>query len=366
MPGLFETLALKGLALRNRLGVSPMCQYSAEDGFVTDWHRVHYASLARGGAGLVVVEATAVTPEGRITPGCLGIWDEARAQALAPVAASIRAYGAIPGIQIAHAGRKASANRPWEGDDHLAEGDARAWQPIASTAEPEGGKLPRVPRAMSLADIEAAISAFVQAAIRAREAGFDYLNLHFAHGYLVQSFLSPYANKRIDAYGGSFENRCRFPLRVFRAVRAVWPEHLALTVRLGAIDFDGRDEETLEESIALIGQMRDGGLDLVDVSMRFTAPNAEIPWGPHFMLPYAARIRRATRVPTAVSWGITDAAEADTMVREDQVDLVLLARKMLENPHFPFVAACELGIERPAVGMLPPQYAHWLQRYRIA
>ena len=234
-------------------------------------------------------------------------------------------------------------NRPWEGDDHLPEDDPRAWLPIASTAEAAGDKLWRVPQAMSPADIELAISAFAQAATRSLEAGFEYLNLHFAHGYLAQTFLSPYANKRIDHYGGSFENRCRFPREVFRAVRAVWPERLPLTVRLGTLDFDGRDEETLEESIALITWLREDGLDLVDVSMRFTAPHAAIPWGPNFMLPYAARIRRATGVPTAVSWTVTDAAEADAMLRESQVDLVLMGRKMLENPAFPFRGSACIG-----------------------
>jgi len=364
MSSLFAPLPLKDITLKNRIAVSPMCQYSATDGVINDWHYTHLATLARGGAGLVVAEATAVSPEGRITPGCAGLWSDAQAEAFVPAVQSIRAAGAVPGIQIAHAGRKASANRPWEGDDHLPEDDPRAWQPIAPSTVPFGANLPRRPRAMTLDDIQRVQQDFVGAAERAREAGFEWLELHFAHGYLAQSFLSPHSNRREDAYGGSFENRSRFLTETFAAVRAVWPEKLPLTMRLGVIEFDGR-EETLEEAIELAGRLKDLGLDLLDVSLGFSLPGAEIPWGPGFMAPIAERVRREAGLPTATSWYINDAAQADELIRDGKVDLVMLGRALLANPHWPYEAARSLGLEKPS-WTLPAPYAHWLERYRAA
>lgn len=363
MPPLFEPFTLKGVTLRNRIAVSPMCQYSAVDGVINDWHRVHLAGLARGGAGLVVVEATGVSPDGRITPGCAGLWNDVQAEALLPVVASIKAVGAVPGIQIGHAGRKASANRPWEGDDHIADGDPRGWQTIAPSAIAFGGNLPKVPRAMTLEDIERVRGDFVAAAVRARDAGFEWLVLHFAHGYLAQNFLSVHSNQRDDAYGGSAVNRGRFLVETLAAVRAVWPDDRPLTARLGVIEFDGRDEETLQEAIDLLGRLKAEGLDFVDVSVGFSTPEAKIPWGPAFVAPSAARVRAETGLPVATSWLVGDPELANGLVGDGKVDLVMLGRPMLADPHWPYAAARKLGLEKPA-RTLPPQYAHWLERYR--
>ncbi|MBB5518238.1 NADH:flavin oxidoreductase/NADH oxidase [Amphiplicatus metriothermophilus] len=365
MTTLFDSFRLKDVALRNRIVVSPMCQYSAEEGVINEWHYAHLAGLARGGSGLVIAEATAVSPEGRITPGCAGIWSDAQAEAFAPAVRAIKAAGAVPGLQVAHAGRKASANRPWEGDDHIPEGDPRGWTPIAPSPVAQGGGLHRIPREMTIDDIRRVQSDFAAAARRALEAGFEWLELHFAHGYLAQSFFSVHANRRTDEYGGSFENRIRFLVDTFAAVREVWPENLPLTARFGVIEFDGRDEETLAESIELIRRLKELGLDLIDVSMGFTAPEARIPWGAAMLAPIAARVRREADLPTAISWFISDPAQADALVRDGAVDLVMLGRALLENPHWPYVAARVLHKERPA-WTLPAPYAHWLDRYRAA
>lgn len=365
MTALFEPFKLKDITLRNRIAVPPMCQYMATDGVVNDWHRVHYPAIARGGAGLVIVEATAVSPEGRITPNCTGLWNDAQAAALAPIAASIKAAGAVPGIQIGHAGRKASANRPWEGDDHIAADDARGWATISPSATAFGANLPKVPRAMTVEDIARVREDFVAAARRAREAGFEWLELHFAHGYLGQSFFSVHANQRDDAYGGSFENRSRFLLETLQAVRKVWPEHLPLTARFGVLEYDGRDEETLAESIELTRQFKREGLDLLSVSVGFSTPTANIPWAPAFLAPIAERVRREAGLPVASAWGIDNPATADATVRDGQLDLVMIGRAHLANPHWPLQAARALGVERPT-WVLPAPYAHWLERYRSA
>lgn len=366
MSTLFDPFTLKDVTLRNRIAASPMCQYSADDGMPNDWHRVHVPALARGGAGLVIVEATAVSPEGRITPGCTGLWNDAQAEALAAVAREIEAAGAVPGIQIGHAGRKASANRPWEGDDHIAPDDPRGWETIAPSAIAYGGGLPKVPRAMTKADIDRVRGDFVAAAERARDAGFKWLVLHFAHGYLAQSFFSAHSNRRDDEYGGSAENRGRFLVETLAAVREVWPENLPLTARFGVIEFDGRDEETLTESIALVNRFKEAGLDFIDVSMGFSTPEANIPWGPAFLAPVAERVRRETGLPAATSWYISQPAQADQMIRDGKVDLVMLGRPLLANPHWPYMAAQELGVDKPAWTTLPAPYAHWLARYRAA
>jgi len=365
MTALFDPFVLKGVTLRNRIAVSPMCQYSAENGVVNDWHHVHLATLARGGAALVIAEATAVSPEGRITPGCAGLWNDAQAEAFAPIVRAIKAAGAVPGIQIGHAGRKASANLPWEGDDHISAGDPRGWETIAPSAIAFGANLPRVPRAMTVEDIARVRQDFVDTARRAASAGFEWLVLHFAHGYLAQSFLSDYSNQRQDGYGGSFEARSRFMTETLAAVREVWPEHLPLTMRLGVIEFDGRDEESLEQSIGLIRRFKATGLDLIDVSIGFSTPTAQIPWGPAFLAPVAARVRHETGLPTATSWFISEPAQADGLIRDGSLDLVMLGRPLLANPHWPYRAAIELGVDRPA-WVLPAPYAHWLSRYRTA
>jgi 2,4-dienoyl-CoA reductase-like NADH-dependent reductase (Old Yellow Enzyme family) len=356
MSALFSPFQLKDVTLRNRIAIPPMCQYSAVDGHVTDWHLAHYTSLARGGAGLVIVEATAVSPEGRITPACEG---------LARIAAAIKAAGAVPGIQIAHAGRKASAQRPWEGDDHIPADDPRAWETIAPSAIAYGEGLPRVPRAMTVADIERVRGDFAAAARRARDAGFEWLELHFAHGYLAQSFFSAHSNQRTDAYGGNVAGRSRFLLETLAAVRAVWPERLPLTARFGVIEYDGRDDETLRESIGLASAFRRGGLDLLNVSVGFTIPGTSIPWGTPFLAPVAERVRREAELPVAASWGLDKPQSAEAFVAQGQMDLVMIGRAHLADPHYPYAAAKALGVPRPS-WVLPAPYAHWLERYRTS
>ena len=363
MAALFQPFTLKAVTLRNRIAVSPMCQYSADEGLINDWHKIHLASLARGGASLVIAEATAVSPEGRITPGCAGIWTDEQGAAWAEAVKGVKAAGAVPGIQIGHAGRKASANRPWEGDDHIAEDDPRGWPTIAPSAVAFGANLPKVPREMTLEDIERVKADFVSTAIRARDAGFEWLELHFAHGYLGQSFLSTWSNTRNDRYGGDIWGRGRFLIETLAAVRAVWPSNLPLTMRLGVTEFDGSND--LEESIELIKRFREEGLDLIDVSIGFSTTEAKIPWGPVLMGPTAARVRRETGLPTATSWLIRTPAQAEALVAEGAVDIVELGHALLADPHFPYRAAVELGAERPS-WVLPAPYAHWLEKYKPA
>ncbi|MFJ5451807.1 NADH:flavin oxidoreductase/NADH oxidase [Pectobacterium jejuense] len=362
MSALFQPFKLKDITLRNRIAVPPMCTYSANDGLINEWHQVHYASLARGGAGLVIVEATAVAPEGRITPHCAGIWNDEQAQAFAKVAKSIKDAGSVPGIQIAHAGRKASANIPWEGDDHIPAGDSHGWQTIAPSAEAFGANLSKQPQEMTLEDIARVRDDFVAAARRALEAGFEWLELHFAHGYLAQSFFSVHSNKRNDQYGGSFDNRSRFLLETLAAVRDVWPQHLPLTARFGVIEFDGRDEETLQESIELTRRFKAAGLDMLSVSIGFSTPEANVPWAPAFMGPIAKQVREQADFPVSSAWGFGTPELAEQAVASGQLDLVMVGKAHLANPHWSYQAARELGVER-ASWTLPAPYAHWLERY---
>ncbi|WP_230346540.1 NADH:flavin oxidoreductase/NADH oxidase [Methylobacillus methanolivorans] len=362
MANLFSPFQLKGVALKNRIAIPPMCQYMAIDGVANNWHQVHYTSLARGGSGLIIVEATAVAPEGRITPHCLGIWNDTQAEQLQAIAAAIKASGAVPGIQIAHAGRKASANIPWEGDDHIPEGDTRGWQPIAPSALAFGGLLPRIPTAMTIADIQRVQQDFVAAARRALDAGFEWLELHFAHGYLAQSFTSAHSNLRTDEYGGNLENRGRFTRETLAAVRHVWPEHLPLTARFGVLEYDGQDEQTLSESIQLVNAWKQLGLDMLSVSIGFSTPAAQIPWGPAFLAPIAQRVRNETQLPVSSAWGFGAPDLADQAIRHEQLDLAMIGRAHLENPNWAYQAAKELNQENPA-WVLPPPYAHWLARY---
>jgi len=362
MSALFQPFSLKDLTLRNRIAVPPMCQYSAVDGVANEWHLAHLSSMARGGAGLVIVEATAVAAEGRITPGCTGIWNDQQAEAFAPAVQAIKAAGAVPGIQIAHAGRKASANLPWAGDDHIPADDPRGWQTLAPSAVAYGGGLREVPKAMSLEDIKRVREDFVAAAKRALAAGFEWLELHFAHGYLAQSFFSEHANQRTDAYGGGFDNRSRFLLETLAAVREVWPQRLPLTVRLGVIEFDGRDEQTLRESIELTRQFKTTGMDMLSVSIGFNTPTAKIPWAPAFLGPIAKRVRREAGVPVSSAWGFGEPQLAESAVADGQLDLVMVGKAHLANPHWAYYAARELKVEK-ASWTLPAPYAHWLERY---
>jgi NADPH2 dehydrogenase len=337
-----------------------MCEYSAVDGVPNDWHLVHLGARAVGGAAVVIAEATAVAPEGRISPSCTGLWNAAQAGAWAPIVKFVKRQGAVPGIQLAHAGRKASANRPWEGDDHIPPTDPRAWDPLGPSPIAFGGNLTRVPHEVSKAEISRVQSDFVAAAKRALEVGFEWLELHFAHGYLAQSFFSPIANKRSDEYGGSFENRARFLIDTLKAVRAIWPESLPLTVRLGVSDFS-KDSQPLEESIQLVKELKQHGLDLIDVSLGFNTPDVSgVPWGPAFMAPIAQRIKAETSLPTAVGWFINEPQQAEDIIAKEQADLVMLAHKELDDPHFPYHAAKALGVAAPQ-NVLPSPYAHWLK-----
>lgn len=360
MASLFQEFRLKDVVLKNRIGVSPMCQYSSDNGFPNDWHFVHLGSRAVGGAGLVMVEATAVSPEGRISPADSGIYLDDHVEPFARICNFMKQFGAIPGIQIAHAGRKASANKPWEADNHIDTGKG-GWETLAPSALPFGGNLPKIPREMTVEDIAQVQAAFVGAAKRALAAGFEWLELHFAHGYLAHEFYSPLANQQTDQYGGSFENRIRFLLETFVAVRKVWPERFPLTARLSVTDWtDGG--VTVEESVELARRMKSTGLDLLDVSQGFVTPDiSQIPWGPGFMIPVASRIRREAEIPTAVGWMITDPQQAEEAVREQHADLVLLAREMLREPYWPFHAAKALGVEN-ASDILPIQYARAVKR----
>lgn len=362
MADLFSSYRLKDVELRNRIAIPPMCQYMAIDGVANDWHKAHYATLARGGSGLVIVEATAVAPEGRITPHCLGLWNDGQAEQLREIAAAIKAAGAVPGIQIAHAGRKASANIPWEGDDHIPANDTRGWQPIGPSAKAFGSLLPRVPTEMTVADIQRVQQNFVDAARRAVDAGFEWLELHFAHGYLAQSFTSTHSNLRNDEYGGNAENRGRFASETLAAVRKVWPEKLPLTVRFGVLEFDGQDEQTLNESIQLVNQWKQLGLDMLSVSIGFSTPEARIPWGPAFMAPIAQRVRNEAGIPVSSAWGFGAPDLADQAIRNEQLDLAMIGRAHLENPHWSYQAAKELHKDNSA-WVLPASYAHWLSRY---
>jgi 2,4-dienoyl-CoA reductase-like NADH-dependent reductase (Old Yellow Enzyme family) len=355
VPDLFSAYRLKSVTLRNRIVMSPMCQYSAVDGVPSDWHLVHLGARAAGGVALVFAEATAVSAQGRITAGDTGIWNDAQAEAFARITRFVESQGAVPGIQIAHAGRKASASRPWEGDAHFAADDPRAWEIIGPSPVAFGGTLPRAPRAMSEADIARVEREFADAARRALAAGFKCLMLHFAHGYLAQSFFSPLANQRTDRYGGSFENRARFLLETLAAVRAVWPEHLPLMARLGVIDYVA-GEQPLEESIELVRRMKAGGLDLLDASIGFNTPDvSRVPWGtPGFMAPVAARIGAATGIATGASWLIRDPQLADELIRSGQVDLVVIGKALLDDPHWPYHAAKALGHATPASLLAQP------------
>ncbi len=355
MASLFNEFRLKDVVLRNRVAVSPMCQYSSDNGFPNDWHFVHLGSRAIGGAGLVIVEATAVSPEGRISPADSGIYLDDHVAPFARIARFLKEHGAVPGIQLAHAGRKASASKPWEGDSHL-DSNHGGWDTLAPSAEAFGGNLPKVPGAMTLEDIATLRQNFVDSAQRALAAGFEWLELHFAHGYLAHEFYSPLANHRTDQYGGSFENRIRLLLETFTAVRQAWPERFPLTVRLSVTDWI-EGGVTVEESIELVRRLKALGLDLLDVSQGFITPDiSKVPWGPGFMIPIASRIRKETGLPMAVGWMITEPQQAEDAVRDQHADLVLLAREMLRDPYWPYHAALKLGDDKAAT-MLPVQYA---------
>lgn len=352
MSHLFSPFTLQSVTLRNRIGIAPMCMYSSQDGHATDWHFAHLAARAMGGAGLVIVEATAVSPEGRITPGDAGLWTDSQIEPLARINRFMKSQGAIPAVQIAHAGRKGSADLPWRGGAHLAD-DAGGWPTLAPSAIAFGDDLGKVPQAMTLADIARVKDCFVAAAKRALAAGYEWLELHSAHGYLAHEFLSPLTNQRTDEYGGSFDNRIRFILETTRAVRAVWPEHLPLTIRISCTDWveGGWD---IEQSIELVRRLKPEGVSLVDCSSGGLVGNAKIPAAPGYQVPFAERIRHEAKIATAAVGLITEAVQANEIIRTGKADLVLLARAALKDPYWPLHAARTLG--RMETLPPPPQY----------
>jgi 2,4-dienoyl-CoA reductase-like NADH-dependent reductase (Old Yellow Enzyme family) len=336
---LFSPFQLRSVEFPNRIGVTPMCQYSAQDGFANDWHLVHLGSRAQGGAGLIVVEASAVVPEGRISSGDLGIWKDAHVPELRRIVDFVHTQGARAGIQLAHAGRKASMSVPF-GGERLLLPDEGGWQPVAPSAVAFSPAY-AVPQALDRAGIAAVVEAFAQAARRALAAGFDFVEIHAAHGYLLHQFLSPLANQRTDAHGGSFENRTRLTLEVVDAVRAAWPERLPLFVRISATDW-AEGGWNPDESVELSRLFREHGVDLVDVSSGGLVPNAEIPVGPGFQVEFASRIRREAGISTAAVGLITEPAQANAIVAQGDADLVLMGREMLRDPYWPVHAAEEL------------------------
>lgn len=339
MSRLFSPIQLRGVAVRNRVFVSPMCQYSSRDGFPTDWHLVHLGARAVGGAGLVMVEATAVSPEGRISPDDSGLWSAEHAAAFAPIARFIAEQGAVPGIQLAHAGRKASTDAPWRGGRPLRP-DERGWQSVGPSPVAFGRYPP--PRELSRDELPGVIDRFAEATRWAVGAGFRLVEIHMAHGYLLHQFLSPLSNHRSDDYGGTQHGRMRFPLEVAAAVRAALPAELPLLVRISATDWvDGGWD--LSQSIELATRLREIGVDLVDCSSGGSSPDAKIPLAPGFQVRFADAIRREARIATGAVGLITSAAQAETILTSQQADVVLLARELLRDPYWPLRAARELG-----------------------
>ena len=341
---LFTPLRLRDVEFRNRIFVSPMCQYSAADGVPGDWHLVHLGSRAVGGAGLVLAEATAVAADGRISPGCPGLWTDAQARAFARSAEFVAAHGAVPGVQLAHAGRKASTALPWLGGGPLRPG-AGGWQTVAPSAIPFGSGDP-TPRVLSATEIAGLVARFAEAARRAADAGFRLVEIHMAHGYLLHEFLSPLSNRRTDEFGGTLENRARFPLLVAAAVRAAFPAALPVFVRISATDWVAGGWD-LPQSVQLARWLKDAGVDLIDCSSGGLVPDAKIPAGPGYQVPFAATIRRDAGVPTAAVGLITEAHQAEAIVAAGDADAVLLARAMLRDPYWPLHAALALGVDLP-------------------
>jgi 2,4-dienoyl-CoA reductase-like NADH-dependent reductase (Old Yellow Enzyme family) len=350
MSALFSPLTLRGLTLRNRIAMAPMCQYSAVDGAATAWHMVHLGSRAVGGAGLVIAEMTAVSPGGRITPGCMGLWSDEQALAAAPIVKFIQDQGAAAGVQLAHAGRKGARRLPWDGGHPLDEGSA--WTLIAPSALAFTGFA--LPQAMNTADMEKVLADFASAALRARRAGFDVVEIHMAHGYLLHQFLSPLSNVRTDRFGGSLRQRAAFPLEVARVVRDAWPTGLPVFVRLSCIEWvDGGF--TLDQATLFSQWLKEIGVDLIDCSSGGNVGGERLPATPAYNLPLAKAVREQSGVATAVGGLITQAAQAEAIVASGAADLVMLARSMLKNPYWAMDAAFELLSD-----------AQWPRQYRRA
>lgn len=357
MPGLFDPFTLRGVTLRNRIGVSPMCQYSAVDGDVNDWHLVHLGSRAVGGAGLVLTEGTAVLPEGRITPSDLGLWRDGHVEGHARVVRFLKEQGAVAGIQLAHAGRKAARVPPWELDPKEQQGrpltpEEGGWPLAGASAIPfDDGYF--TPEELDGDGIAAVVAAFVAAGRRADAAGYDWLEVHAAHGYLLHSFNSPLSNRREDRYGGSLENRCRITREVAQALRASWPDGKVLSFRLSHTDWTPGGWST-NDTVQLARWLKEDGVDLIDVSSGGNVPRPAIPFGPGYQVPGAEAVRSGAGVPVAAVGMILEAAQADAIVQQGRADLVYLAREMLRDPYWPLRAAVTLG--RTAQARLPLQY----------
>lgn len=341
---LFSSLRLRDLQIKNRIFVSPMCQYSAIDGMPNNWHLVHLGSRAVGGAGLVMAEATAIKPIGRISPGDTGIWNQAQVDAFKPIAFFIKEHGSVPGIQLAHAGRKASITSPWKGGRAI-DGKQGGWSPEAPSAVAFSDKHV-VPHELSVPNIEALVLEFVEAAKRSLEAGFEVVELHMAHGYLMHEFLSPLSNQRKDDFGGSLENRMRFPLKVAESVRATWPKKWPVFVRLSVTDWaeGGWD---LYESIEFARKLKDVGIDLIDCSSGGTVPYAKIPMDPGYQVPFASAIRGNVQISTGAVGMILDGHQAEKILQEGHADAVFIGRESLRDPYFPLHAAKALGVDIP-------------------
>jgi 2,4-dienoyl-CoA reductase-like NADH-dependent reductase (Old Yellow Enzyme family) len=344
---LYSPLAQRSLTLRNRLVIAPMCQYSAVDGRPDEWHLVHLGSRAVGGAAVVIAEATAVSAEGRISAADVGLWNDAQRDAWRPITRFIAAQGAVPGVQLGHAGRKASVHRPWEGGGPLG-AEEGAWITVAPSALPFDQRWP-VPQALDRDGLRRVVEDFRAAAARALAAGFQLIELHAAHGYLLHQFLSPLSNRRDDAYGGSFENRTRLLHEVITAVREVWPAELPLWLRISATDWHEGGWD-IEQSVRLAREAKELGVDLIDVSSGGLVPHVQIPLGPGYQVPFAARIRREAGIATGAVGLITESGHAADIVDDGDADVVLIARESLRDPYFPRRAASELGakIEAPA------------------
>ncbi|MEU9049190.1 NADH:flavin oxidoreductase/NADH oxidase [Streptomyces sp. NPDC048384] len=346
MSALFETYTLRDVTIPNRVWMPPMCQYSAapegpDAGAPNDWHFAHYAARAAGGTGLIIVEATGVSPEGRISPYDLGIWNDTQVEAFRRITRFLVSQGTVPAIQLAHAGRKASTDQPWKGGAPVGQ-DAHGWQPVAPSAVPFADGHP-VPTELTVAEIQEVVGQFADAARRALAAGFEIAEIHGAHGYLINEFLSPYSNHRTDEYGGSYENRTRFALQVVDAVREVWPDDKPLFFRISATDWLEEDGWTADDTVRFAADLKAHGIDLLDVSTGGNASGARIPVGPGYQVPFAARVRAETTLPVAAVGLITDVEQAEKIIANGEADAVLLGRELLRSPSWARHAARELG-----------------------
>jgi 2,4-dienoyl-CoA reductase-like NADH-dependent reductase (Old Yellow Enzyme family) len=352
---LFEPLTLRDVTVPNRLWMPPMCQYSAAPegpgtGAPTDWHFAHYAARATGGTGLIVVEATAVSPEGRISPYDLGLWSDTQVEAFQPITGFLKEQGTTPAVQLAHAGRKASTDRPWKGGAPVG-ADAYGWQPLAPSPVPFDARHP-VPTELTATGVQEIVGRFADAARRALAAGFEVVEIHGAHGYLINEVLSPHSNHRTDAYGGSYENRTRFALEVVDAVRQVWPQEKPLFFRVSATDWLDEGGWTADDTVRLAADLKTHGVDLLDVSTGGNAAGVHIPTGPGYQVPFAARVKAETSLPVAAVGLITEPEQAEKILVNGEADAVLLGRELLRNPSFARLAARELGGEV----RIPDQY----------